>query len=258
MSAMIRTMIIDDEPLAREELTRLVQEEKEFEVADEAGTGREALEKIKRQKFDVIFLDIDMPGMSGLEVASRLVGFDDPPLVVFATAYHQYAVEAFNANAMDYVLKPYDPIRLKQTFERIKERLAGQGSSKQQLQGLEDHLIKKGVLKKLVGHTRNTKDRVVIDPGEVFYFDVKYSEVIAHLGDRQLIINITLKEIIDRLDPAQFAQTHKSYLVNIDKIEKVSPMFSGNFEIALKAPLGGNIPLSRRYAKHLKSLLGDW
>ena len=123
---------------------------------------------------------------------------------------------------------------------------------------LEDTLIRKGMLKKLAGHRRNSKERIVVDPLEVFYFQVRLSEVFAFQESGELIVRSTLKELLENLDPSQFAQTHKAYLVNVGKVEKVAPLFSGNFEITLKDPKRTKIPLSRRYAGSLKALLGGW
>lgn len=252
-------MIVDDEPLARSELARLIREDSRFEVVDEASTGDEALKKLRSaSEIRVVFLDIEMPGIRGLEVASRLADWPSPPLVIFATAYHQYAVEAFEAKAIDYILKPYDPVRLKKTFDRIEELLGMRGAAKEKLSALDEHMIQKGLVRKLVGHQRNARDRVVIPLEEVLYFQARYSEVIAVLDGSELIVNTTLKDLLGQLDPASFAQTHKAYLVNLDKVEKVSPMFSGNFEITLKPPSRAKVPLSRRFAPPLKSLLGSW
>lgn len=256
---MIKCLIADDEALNRQELTRLLEEEGGFQIVDEAGSGDEAFRKLKSHpEVEVVFLDIDMPGLSGLEVASKLTDWPAPPLVVFATAYHQYAIEAFEANAIDYVLKPYDPARLQKTFERIQEQVKSKSGGKEKLVSLDDELIRKGMIKKLAGHRRNNKDRIVIDPNDVFYFYAHHTEVSAHLDADELIVNATLKEILANLDSQRFAQTHKSYIVNIDKVRKVSPMFSGNFEITLGSKSEEKIPLSRRYARHLKNLLGSW
>jgi DNA-binding LytR/AlgR family response regulator len=254
----ITALIVDDEPLAREELSGLIAEHRDFTVAAFA-SGEEALQVLGEKPTDVVFLDIEMPGLTGLEVASHLATWEQPPLVVFATAYHQYAIEAFEANAIDYLLKPYDPERLAKTLDRIRQHLAqGAASSREKLASLEDYLIRKGNLQKLVGHRRNSKDRIVIDPAQVSYFHAELSEVRARLGEEELIVNSTLKELLARLDPARFAQTHKAYIVNLDKVEKVAPMFSGNFQITLKGPSRSTLPLSRRYARSLKERLGHW
>lgn len=255
---MIRVMLVDDESLAQEELKRLIACDKEFQVVAAASNGKEALEKIEKGSIDVVFLDIEMPGMNGLEVASSLARTENPPRIVFATAFNQYAIDAFTVNAVDYILKPYQPGRVAQTLERIKEVLKTQEIFRERLIALEDTLIQKGVLKKIVGHARNSKERVVLDPAEIFYFYAHLAEVFAYCAGGEYIVNTTLKELSENLNAAQYAQTHKAYIVNLGKIEKVTPMFSGNFEIVLKDPKHTKIPLSRRYAKSVKSLLGSW
>lgn len=252
-------MLADDEPLAQEELSRLIAEDKDFQVVAKASNGTEALEKLKGAQADVIFLDIEMPGLNGLEVASRLAeDWEKPPLVVFATAYHEYAVKAFEANAIDYILKPYDPERLKKALARAKTFLQSKASAKEQLISLVDYSVQKGLLRRLIGRRRLSKERVFVDPGQVYYFHAELAEVWARLENEELLIHSTLKELLQNLDPAHFCQTHKAHIVNLDKIEKVSPMFSGNFEIILKDSKHSKIPLSRRYAKKLKQLLGGW
>jgi len=255
---MIRAVVVDDESLARAEMSRLIRENTDFQVIGEASNGEEALQIIKLKKPDLVFLDIDMPKLNGLEVAGHLCDWEDPPLVVFATAFHQHALEAFDMHAIDYVLKPYDPERLKKCFEKVKERLESKSPNRERLTSLEDYLIKQGTIKKLVGHRRNAKDRIVIQPEEVFYFFAKLAEVTVHLENQEFIVNSTIKEIAANLNPEQFAQTHRAYIVNLNKIEKVSPLFSGNFQITLKGPKAEKIPLSRRYAKRIKQLLGNW
>ncbi|OGW82407.1 MAG: hypothetical protein A2Z83_04975 [Omnitrophica bacterium GWA2_52_8] len=255
---LIPVMIVDDEPLAVEELSRLIQKNKAFQVAATAANGAEALRKLKETKVEAVFLDIDMPLMSGLEVASRLLDFPQSPAVVFATAYNQYAVEAFEKHALDYLLKPYDAGRLEKTLQRIQERTGSRETGRGGLVSFEEDLLKKGRLKRLIGHSRGARDRMVIDPGDVFYFFVAYTDVTACLGREQLILRTPLKELLQILDPAQFAQTHKSHIVNLHKIEKVSPMFNGNFQIRLKHADIVPIPLSRRYAAAIKKKIGGW
>lgn len=255
---MIKILIVDDESLAREELKRLVLLDKECQVAGVAVNGEEALRGVESHDPDAIFLDIDMPGLSGLEVASRLAQEDHPPLIIFATAFNQYAIDAFDLNAIDYVLKPYQPGRIQRALDRLKEVLKDRVAFRNRLIALEDTLIRKGMLKKLAGHRKNSKERIVLDPREVLYFQVRFSEVFACQESGELIVRSTLKELLENLDPSQFTQAHKAYLVNVAKVEKVAPLFSGNFEITLKDPKHSKIPLSRRYAKSLKTLLGGW
>ncbi len=255
---MIRVIVVDDEPLAQEELQRLISQDKDFRVIEAASNGTEGIEKIKKNEPDVVFLDVEMPGMNGLEVASGLAQFENPPRIVFATAYNQYAIDAFNMNAIDYILKPYQPDRVAKTLERIKEAFKTKEVFRERLIALEDTLIHKGVLKKLLGHRRNSKERVVLGPDEIYYFHAELAEVFAYTDQGEFMMNMSLKELNESLNAAQYAQTHKAYIVNVGKIEKVSPMFSGNFEITLKDPKKTKIPLSRRYAKAIKTLLGNW
>ena len=255
---MIKILIVDDEPLACEELKRLVLTEKECQVIGIAAHGKEALRLIESLAPNAVFLDIDMPGMNGLEVASKLAQSEHPPRVVFATAHNQYAMDAFDLNAIDYVLKPYKLERIQKALARLREVLKDRGVFRDRLIALEDTLIRKGMLKKLAGHRRNSKERIVLDPAEVLYFQAQLSEVFAYQESGELIVKSTLKELLENLDPAQFAQTHKAYIVNLGRIEKVSPLFSGNFEILLKDSKRTKIPLSRRYAQHIKQVIGNW
>lgn len=243
----IKVLIADDEPLAREELSRLIGQNKDFRVIEFASGGQEAIDKLKKNTVEVVFLDIDMPGLSGLEAASQLSRWERPPLVVFATAHNQYAIQAFEDNAMDYILKPYEPERLEKTLRKIQKFLAAENSR-----------IQRDIVKKLVGHKKNSKDRMMIDPAEVLYFYVEYSEIRARLAGDEVIVNATLKQLLNQLDPDHFAQTHKSYIINLNKVVRVTPMFNGNFEIILKDHADIRVPLSRRYARILKGRLGSW
>ncbi|MSR78233.1 MAG: response regulator [Candidatus Omnitrophica bacterium] len=255
---MIRVIVADDEPLAREALVSLLTKDSEFQVIGLAKNGAEALDQIKKLKPDVIFLDIEMPVKNGLETASDLVKAAHPPLIVFATAFHQYAVEAFEANAIDYVLKPVDPERMAKTLKRLREHFKQVKPPAQKLVALEEALIKKGLLKKIAVHKRGSKDRMVLDPAQVYYFRVHLAEVLVFVEEGELIVNAALKELLANLDPEKFVQTHKSWIVNVDKVEKVSPMFGGNFEITIRHSSHPKIPLSRRYARQLKDHLGNW
>jgi len=255
---MLKIVIADDEPLAREELHRMLQGFENCRVVASVKDGEEALKTLKKSEADAVFLDIEMPGMNGLETASRLAEWPDPPLVVFATAYDQYAVMAFEANAIDYLLKPYDAKRLEKTIQRLEAKAAEGKGSRNALQGLEKDLIQRGMLKKLACHKRNAKDRIVVNPEDVYFIRVQYTDVIAQLADQELMVSGTLKDLLDLLGNCGFAQTHKSYAVNLNKVQKVSPMFSGNFELTLNHSSMPKIPLSRRYAAAIKARLAQW
>lgn len=254
---MIRVMVVDNEKLARENLTRLISLHDDFKVVETAVDGVDALEKIKNNPVDVIFLDIEMPEKNGIEVASELIkNYPNPPKVVFATAYNQYAVEAFEHNAIDYILKPYQKDRLEKALERVKQRHAMQSSTKEQLKNLETELAEKGVLKRLVGYKRGSKEKIVIHPDQIYYFHTRLRDVVVYTQDQELIVNENLKSLNEKLDPEQFVQTHRAYLVNVSKIEKVAPLFNRSFEIFMNQGKY-KVPLSRRLAKNIKKEL-NW
>jgi len=253
----IRVMIVDDESVARDALEYFVNAEEGFKVVEKSASGDDALDKLEDIDVDVIFLDIEMPGMTGIEVASKLAQWDDPPFVVFATAYDHYAVEAFKVNAIDYVLKPYEPERFLETFKRIREKFESKSSPKQQLVALEQHLIASGKLKRLVGHRVGNKNKLIFNPKDVIYFEAKFGEVHAHLANESLIIRETLHDVLKDLDPSQFVQTHKAHVINLERVESVEPMFNGGYVIKMQGA-GAVIPLSRSYRESLKSFLTGW
>jgi DNA-binding LytR/AlgR family response regulator len=254
---MIKALVVDDELLARNELKRFLQPESDFQVVGEAKNGEEAIRAIKALKPQVVFLDIHIPGLNGLEVAYILSEFQTPPVVVFVTAYDHYAIQAFEANALDYILKPYDEIRFKKVCDRIRRLLQDRSETKEKLTTLKNYL-EDGKPLKILGHKRGSKERTFIHPNEVLYFRVKLTEVTVHLKNgEELLVNMTLRSLFDMLDSKKFQQTHRAYIVNLDQVEKVSPMFGGNFELILKNEDRKKIPLSRRYAAKLRKLL-NW
>jgi two-component system response regulator LytT len=255
---MIRVLIVDDERRARESLSRLLENDVEIQIVDKVENGDEALKQLAKTEIDVVFLDVEMPGMSGLEVATALTDMETPPVVVFATAYDQYAIEAFEASAVDYILKPYEPTRIARTVERVKTVLKTKEKESKNLSVLSDQLIASGRVKRLIGFKPGSKIRKVLDPNEIICFVVKYSEVRARLEGEEYVIRSSLQDIMNVLDKSEFAQTHKAYIVNIAKIDSVQPMFHGNYEISVKGKDDLKIPLSRKYVPALKAIMGSW
>ncbi|MBI4000104.1 MAG: response regulator transcription factor, partial [Candidatus Omnitrophica bacterium] len=168
---MISTLIVDDEAPARNELRRFLQSETDFNLIGEASDGESALEAIRRLKPQVVFLDIHIPKMSGLEVAGALSEFEKPPLIIFVTAFDQHAIQAFEVNALDYILKPYDKGRFKKACEKAQKVLNNQGQMKEHLNSLRKYLEKEKPLK-ILGHKRNSRERVFIHSHDVLYFHV--------------------------------------------------------------------------------------
>ena len=252
---MIRVLPVDDEAPARLELKRFLKQIPDFELVGESTNGQEALEMISRFKPDIVFMDIQMPKLNGLDAARALAQTKNPPLVVFVTAYDQYAIRAFEVNAIDYLLKPYDLERFKKTCDKAKELLRDRPGAKAQLGSLKEYLDHDKPLN-IMGHKRGSKDRVFIHPHDVFYFHVELTEMTAHLaGGVELLLNTTLSGLMEMLGASKFQQIHRAYIVNLEYVEKVTPLFSGNFKLTLKDPAKTQLPLSRRYAKKLKQYL---
>ncbi len=254
----IKVLIVEDEPLARKELTSLLSKENIFDVLDYASNGRDALDKLKALNgVQVVFLDIDMPIMNGIETARRLADWVEPPLVVFATAYHQYAVEAFQANAMDYLLKPYDPALLSKTCQKIKKMIEMKTSHKLKLQVLSKDLefIDSPDRCRLSAHTLNHRERVYVDLKDIYYFHAHYTEVMAVLKDSELFVDQTLKELTEQFADQGLMTCHKSHVVQINHISKITPALSDNYKIYFDDASLDSIPLSRRFAKTIQSVL---
>jgi two-component system, LytTR family, response regulator LytT len=257
---MLRAIVVDDEPLAREELCYQLQQLEEIEVVAQAGNGLEALAAIERTDPDLVFLDVQMPGLTGLEVARRLVEDEQAPAVVFVTAYDQRAIEAFEVNAVDYLLKPVEPVRLEQAVQRARKRLTsdrpgGQPPLNEQLEQF---------VKMMTGR-QSRREQVAVRVGERFLL-VQAEEIIyASLADDSINIVTgqvagtsnyrTLDDLQARLDPEVFWRVHRSHLVNINKIKEIVPWFSRNYILRMKDAKATEIPVSRSQTKRLREYL---
>ena len=256
----LRVLVVDDEQLAREELCFLLGQAGGLEIAGQAKDGVEALRLTGELRPDVVFLDVQMPGLTGFEVARRLLLIDAPPQLVFVTAFDQYAVDAFSVNAVDYVLKPVDAERLEQTLERVRQRITPQASAKMPLS--PDDLEK---VIDAIKARQGRRDQLAIRVGERFIL-VQAEEVVhASLVDESIVVATqtmsgtsnyrTLDELQTRLDPAVFWRVHRSHLVNITKIREIVPWFSRNYMLKMKDAKATEIPVSRSQTRRLKEHL---
>jgi two-component system LytT family response regulator/two-component system response regulator LytT len=256
----IRTLVVDDEQLAREELCFLLGRIDDVEIAGEAADGIDALRAAGELKPDLLFLDVQMPGLTGFEVARRLVEADLPIEIVFVTAFDQYAIEAFSVNAVDYLLKPVDAERLEQTMARVRRRRGPDDTTRLPLAPADLEKVIEAVQAR-----QGRRDQLAIRVGERFVL-VQADEVIhASLTDESILVVTgavsgtsnyrTLDELQARLDPAVFWRVHRSHLVNITKIKEIVPWFSRNYLLKMKDPKATEIPVSRSQTRRLRDYL---
>jgi DNA-binding LytR/AlgR family response regulator len=256
----IRTLVVDDEQPARDELCFLLDRVPDVTVVGQAANGVDALRLAGELKPDLLFLDVQMPGLTGFEVARRLIEASLLPQVVFVTAFDQYAVEAFSVNAVDYVLKPIDAGRLEQTLDRVRRRLASEQASKLPLNPADLEKVIEAVQAR-----QGRRDQLAIRTGERFVL-VQADELIhASLVEEAIVVVTntvtgtsnyrTLDELQARLDPAVFWRVHRSHLVNITKIKEIVPWFSRNYLLKMKDPKATEIPVSRAQTRRLREYL---
>jgi two-component system LytT family response regulator len=239
----IRTFVVDDEPLARLNLSSLLEAEPDFELAGEFADGRSAASAICEQRPDLVFLDVQMPNASGLEVIGSLAA-DRSPLVVFVTAHEHYAVQAFEAQALDYLLKPFRRERFHATLDRVRSRFATPprfATAQAQVERSPDRMIVK------------CGDRVVVVPfDELAYVRAAANYVQLHLADRTYDVREKISTMELRLPADRFLRVHRSYLVNLTALQELYPVGGGEYMIALRngkqLPVGPTYPSSIRRA----------
>ena len=254
----IRTILVDDEPLAIQGLELRLQAHEDVEIIEKCSNGREAIRAIKTHKPDLVFLDIQMPGFDGFSVVQGLMEVE-PPLFVFVTAYSDHALRAFEAQAVDYLMKPVEESRLADTIERVRQRLSekrGVEEVDRLREGLADvapdaaadmpdgDAVSANRFEKLI----NIKDR-----GQIFRVDVDTIERIdaagdymcIYTGDNTLILRETMKDLEKRLDPRRFQRVHRSTIVNLDLVKQVKPHTNGECFLVLNS--GASVKVSRSY-----------
>lgn len=246
---MIRVLIIDDEELARRSLAGLLAAESDVEVLAEAANGLEALERIEELQPDAVFLDIEMPGLNGFDVLRNLAR---PPLVIFATAYDEFALKAFEANAVDYILKPLDPQRVKQAVDRLRVALRREpGDQTEMLRRLLREL-KPSAPQKIAGH--RGKRIVLLSPKEIVRAAIEDKLVFLYAGSERYLTDRTVGELEEVLSSSGFFRISRGELVNLEYVREFIPWFSGTAHIKLIN--GEELEVSRERARELKSAMG--
>jgi two-component system LytT family response regulator len=270
----IRVLIVDDEPIARRRMQRLLREEADVDVMQEVGSGREAIDAIHRDRPDLVLLDVQMPDVDGFGVVEAL-GVEQMPATIFVTAYNEYAVRAFDVHAIDYLLKPFDPDRFHVAFQRARAHL-------EQVSSAEQGRKIKALLEQVLGdasaaaigaglgngngngtHTAPVPrhrylDRLMVKhDGRVFFIkvtDVDWFEaagnyVRVHTGKVSHLIRETMQRVESQLDPSIFVRIHRAVIVNLDRIRELQPWFAGDYVVILRD--GRQLKLSRTYREHL-------
>jgi two-component system LytT family response regulator len=270
----IRTLVVDDEPLARRRLSRLLQAEPGVEVLGVCASGREAVDAIRRDRPDLVFLDVQMPELDGFGVLAEL-GAEPLPAIVFVTAYDQYALQAFDVHALDYLLKPYTPARLSAAVQRATRQLLAPASDSARLTELLEHLDRerRELAARLDGappvsapapapspaaapasHT----GRLLVKEGERMFFvpvervdwlEAEGNYVRLHCGRDAHLVRGTLGGMEEQLDASRFTRIHRSTIVNVDRVKEVRPWFAGDYQVMLQD--GTELRLSRRYRDRL-------
>lgn len=255
MTSPLTAVVADDEQLARDELCFLLGQLEGVAVVGQAANGVEALDEIARHAPDVAFLDVQMPGLTGFEVARRIMQSGTGPSVIFVTAYDQRAIEAFEVNAVDYVLKPVDSARLETAVLRARRRR----SENEPLAGQLDRLVR------MMAGQKDRRDQVAVKVNDRFV--LVRAEDIIHASLVEDSINIvtnqvsgtsndrTLEELHARLDPEVFWRVHRSHLVNINKVKEIVPWFSRNYILRMTDAKATEIPVSRSQTRRLREYL---
>lgn len=242
---MIRALLVDDEPLARSVIREYLEDEQEIEVLAECNDGFEALKVLQEQGADLVFLDIQMPRINGFEMLELI---DNPPMVIFTTAFDEYAIKAFEANAVDYLLKPFSRDRFRKALEKIRDKSFHQqiATSQEELSNGNDYLKQAGrvVIK--------DQGRIIIIPlRDIFYFEAADDYVRIHSRQGKFLKNRTLSSYEKGLADQAFIRVHRSYLLNADYISRIEPHEKESYLAILST--GDRVPVSKSgYSKILK------
>jgi two-component system LytT family response regulator len=233
----LRVLIVDDEPLARSNICALLRGDADVDVLGECGLGEQAIREIRRRRPDLVFLDVQMPECDGFDVLEML-GNELPPAVVFVTAYDQYALRAFEAGALDYLLKPFDKPRFEKAMRRAKERIAHHADPPRPL---EQFVIKSA------GRVQFVKI------GGIDWIEAADYYSCLHVGAKSYLLRRSLNELEQELDPASFCRTHRSAIVRLARVRELALSSKGDYEVVLEGD--ERVPLSRRYRRQLQDKL---
>ncbi|HMV99698.1 MAG TPA: LytTR family DNA-binding domain-containing protein [Acidobacteriota bacterium] len=251
----IQTVIVDDMPLARQKLVRFLNDDPEIEIVAECGNGLEAIDAIISLKPELVFLDIQMPEVDGFEVLNH-IGLDHMPAFIFVTAFDHFALKAFEVNALDYLLKPYDRERFVQALNRAKKQLQRTEPEPQDerlLALLKTLNPEQKFLKRLAVKTSGRTIFLMVD--EIDWIETAGNYLELHVGKEVHLIRERMNQIESRLDPTRFVRIHRTTIVNLDRIKELQPLFNGDQTVILRN--GNQLTLSRTYRDRLLALMEE-
>jgi two-component system LytT family response regulator len=250
----IRALVIDDERLARNFLLEMLREDEEVEVIGECLNGLEAIEAIQTHAPDLIFLDVQMPELGGFAVLEAITA-EKMPFVIFVTAYDQHAVRAFEVNALDFLLKPFDRKRFRVAWQKAKARIQRERNvllDQRILSLLQDLKAEPNYLERLV---LKTNGRIFfLETEEVDWIGADGNYVSVHSGEKSYLLRDTISSLDAQLDPKKFLRIHRSAIVKIDRIQELQPLFHGDYRVIMRN--GTELTLSRNYREKLQDALG--
>lgn len=252
---MYKVMLVDDEELSLDELGFIMEEYDDIKVVGTFTDPLTALDRIKKEMPDIVFLDVSMPCMSGLELAAKVLKSGVEPSFVFVTAHDKYALKAFDVEAVDYIIKPFSRKRIDNTISRIRKRFQERDKSveKSRLTGILKNHPAIGDFNWFPVEDRGSI--ILLSINEIYYCSTEDKKTYVHTIDKRFPTELTLTNIEEKFRDKHLFRCHKSYVVNLNCVQKIVPMFNQNFIIKLKEK-NEEIPVSRHYAKSLKTLLG--
>ena len=256
----LKALIVDDEYPARQELRYALEGIDEIEIVGEAANAQEALALIRALDYQILFLDISMPGMSGLELGAAIQELARKPYIIFVTAYDEYAVSAFEVNAVDYILKPVEPKRLKKAVDKVVRLLAepasagGNGGPAGKAAEAAAEVLGQFRLDRIPAE-KNGKT-VLVNEADIVYAFTEMDGVYLKTYSDKLVTRYTLKDLAARLNPQVFFRTHRCYVVNLRKVKEIIPFFNGTLNLVVEDKEHSEVPVSRAQAKKLRKILG--
>lgn len=250
---LLNALVVDDEPPAREELAFMLESSGKVRVAGECEDGDEVIAFLQKTPVDVVFLDIQMRVQNGLSTAWQIIQLGRPPKIIFTTGFSQYAQEAFEVNAVDYIMKPYLQDRINRSVMKAAESLKTEQANKPILA-----MISKGDALESNRLVAWKNERLVVIPySDIIYVKADESRKTAVATAKGIFLaNFNLKELEDKLRPPAFLRTHKSYIVNLDKVQEIVPWFNNTYLLKLEDSPDHDVPVARHYIKQFQSILG--